>query len=164
MQYLLIANPENRRAAYFAEACARMGFPPPRLVPWIDALQEDTPLERKFERVDRIRIESPGENFPVERCLLELGFPACKAEECYPCLSPADASNLTQVHGRVYFQRQWQHGWLAALERIRGAASASGVPFVNHPDEIGVLFDKHATEGAAGTRGCSHNSNGAWDL
>ena len=144
--FALIANPENRRAAFFAEACQEMGCPAPRVLPWREVLQDDYPLEQNLAGVDALRIESPGEDFGVERQLLEMGSQAAGREGLWPSISREEASQLQEDHGRLRLQRQWYHGWLAALARIRRVTDAAGLPLMNRTEDIAVAFDKLATQ------------------
>jgi glutathione synthase/RimK-type ligase-like ATP-grasp enzyme len=149
---ILIANPENRRAGYFADACRRRGLPEPRVLPWRDVLRPGYPLAAELAGGAWLRIESPGENFQVERELLRLGSPATAAEGGWPSLAAPEAATLAEDHGRLRFQRQWYHGWVAALKSIR-AAALTELPMMNPPEEIGVLFDKAATQHRLATAG-----------
>ncbi len=144
--FALIANPENRRAAFFAEACQELGCPAPRVLPWREVLQDEYPLEANLAGVGALRIESPGENFGVERQVLEMGSQAASREGLWPWISREEASRLEEDHGRLRLQRQWYHGWLAALAKIRTVTDAAGLPLMNRTEDIAVAFDKLATQ------------------
>lgn len=142
----LIANPENRRAASFSDACRRCGLTDPLVLPWSEVLRDDFPLQKRLAGAGGLRIESAGENFEVERRLIGLGCDAARAENAWSWMTAGDVEVLENWHGRLRLQRQWYHGWLAALSKIDAAARACGVAMMNAPSEIAVAFDKASTQ------------------
>lgn len=122
MKFTLICNPENRRATYFDEACERLGLPSPEVVSWETLLGAETIPEFS---TDAIRIESPGENWIVERRLIERG---------------GGPLGLAEDHGRVRCQVPWFRGWQTTLDEI--AARNQSIRFMNEPAEIAAMFDK----------------------
>ncbi|MCB9764814.1 MAG: STM4014 family protein [Alphaproteobacteria bacterium] len=125
----LLANPENRRAAFFLDAAARCGLPAPTVLAWRDLL-DGAPLPD----AEALRIDSPGEDFGVWRRLVERG---------------GGPAGLTVDPGRIRHSAAWYRGLLTALRPLR----AFGGLLLNDPDEIEVLFDKrlcHARLVAAG--------------
>lgn len=129
MKILNICNPQNRRAQFFREACERLGLPSPKELAWIDFIsnQEAQPA---FAGIDLIRIESPGEDFEVEKKLIELGG------------GPTD---LEYDLGRVRYQPEWYRGWCQQLRRLQTLVG-DRIPFINHPADIETLFDKWASQ------------------
>ena len=123
MKFTLICNPENRRAEFFRQACERLGLPAPNMVAWETVLGEGT-VPPEFAS-DAIRIESPGENFEVERLLIEKG---------------GGPKRLTDDHGRIRQQVPWYAGWKAVLGEL--ADRHSKTVFMNDPLEIAEMFDK----------------------
>lgn len=144
--FVLIANPENRRVAFFREACSHLGLPEPRILPWSEVLHDDFPLDECLSHTGGLRIESPGENFDVERQLIQLGSTAAQAENLWPWISADESEQLEDHPGRVRLQRQWYHGWSAALAKVDSAARRCGVEIMNLPSEIALAFDKAATQ------------------
>lgn len=145
MRFLLIANPENRRAEYFLEACARLDLPSPKVVSWLEVLRGEWAVDTDWDTVDAVRIESPGENFLVERQLIARGAEAAEAEEKFPWLREVEALRMAEEHGRLRLGRQWFHGWILALAEIR-ASIPDTVKVMNAPEEIGMMFDKLASQ------------------
>lgn len=138
---LLLGNPESRRVALFQEALARRGRPPAQVLPWLTLLTDPAALSARWAPGALLRIESPGEDFEVERRLLALG--AAVEDAPGPArLSAQEALALPYERGRIYSPRQWFLGFRRALEQI--AARWPG-PVMSHPDEIAVMFDKRAT-------------------
>src|SRR5689334_22693286 len=79
MRFVVVGNPANRRIAFFEQAVSRLGHRPPRVVAYRDilknpALLQDV-LQAESELADAerstvvLRVDSPGEDFDVERCL-----------------------------------------------------------------------------------------------
>jgi len=116
------------------------------VLPWAEVLRADFPLADALSKAGGLRLESPGENFGVERRLIELGAREAEREGIWPWLSAEAAAGLMEDHGRLRWQRQWYHGWVAALNGIGEAARAAGVPVMNEPEDIAVMFDKAATQ------------------
>lgn len=142
----LIANAANRRAICFRNACRSSGFPDPMVLPWQEVLHDGFPLQDRLADAGSLRIESPGEDFGVERRLIGLGSDASRIEDVWPRISAAAAEALEEDHGRLRLQRQWYHGWLVALAKIESAAKACGIPVMNVPSEIALAFDKECTQ------------------
>lgn len=139
MRFAVLGNPENRRVALFRAALAARGLPAAVEVAWIDLLAGRAPLDAVLAEVDVLRIESPGESFPVERELIALG-----ADSPGAALSADAARALEEDLGRVRHSRQWFSGFGAILRRIAGALEAADVPALIAPAEITLMFDKPA--------------------
>jgi glutathione synthase/RimK-type ligase-like ATP-grasp enzyme len=142
----LIANPANRRAIFFRDACRSSGFPDPLVLSWQEVLNDDFPLQKHLEGADTLRIDSPGEDFGVEQHLISLGSDASRCENVWPWVSVSAAMALDEEPGRLRLQRQWYHGWVAALAKIESAAKACKIPIMNASSEIALAFDKDGTQ------------------
>lgn len=119
----LIGNPENRRIRDFQNAVEGSGRPRPPCLAYTDLLRDEATLGR-FE-VDLLRIDSPGENEAVARALIARG-----GGPAHPDLE----------FGEIRFLREYHQGFceiLAAIER-------SGIPCLNSPADICMMFDKWA--------------------
>lgn len=137
----IVGNPENRRVAFFQRALGRRGMAPAVVVAYRDLLSGRSP----FDEVPRgafLRIESPGENFEVERGLLSLG--AARAErEGSPHLGAKDLAGLKEDRGRVLFPRQWYLGYCACLRSLDAAVAARGdLIALSNAADIAVMCDK----------------------
>lgn len=119
----LIGNPENRRIVDFQRACTELGYEPPRCLSYEELLAEPSALEQ-FE-VDRIRIDSPGENEAVTQALIALGG------------GPQEAQ---LEFGEIGYLSEYHHGFCRLMERI----SEQGFHCLNAPPEIVTMFDKWA--------------------
>lgn len=123
MKFFHICNPENRRAEYLRSACQRLDLAPPIEIAWQELLENRTVFSPSHD--DVIRLESPGENFEVEKRLVERGN------------GPKD---LDFDHGRLRFQTEWFAGWQSLLKEI--SEQAGDATFFNHPADITTMFDK----------------------
>jgi hypothetical protein len=87
-----------------------------------------------------VRIESPGQDFEVERALLALGADAVDDEAC---LSHQAVGRLTFERGRILYPRQWYLGYCEALQLIARQLGECPPHYqMNSPDEIALMFDK----------------------
>lgn len=66
VRFAVVGNPENRRAALFADAVRAAGLPAPRMVPWERVLRSGG---AEFAADETVRLDSPGENQEVDRLL-----------------------------------------------------------------------------------------------
>lgn len=140
LRVALIANPDNRRAGYFVEACRKFGAEP-RIISWLSYLSD---RDCELPEADLLRIESPGENFEVERALIALGADDCRAEGRFPCL--AEGQPLSGEPGVIQFQRQWFLGFSQVLDRLsEKLQTRTALRVMNTPEDIRVMFDKIAT-------------------
>ncbi|MBL8813688.1 MAG: STM4014 family protein [Planctomycetaceae bacterium] len=129
----IIGNPENRRVTFCSEDARRLGWQV-RIVPWIELLNtsEETWASRIAASI--IRIESPGENSAVERCLISRGANATSADACL---------QFSGEYGRIESMADWFAGFCHVLEALaRSNRDEQHGRWMNHPDDIMVMFDK----------------------
>lgn len=132
-RFVIVGNPQNRRVTLFAEALAEAGQPPPEVVPWIELVRDASRLRAVDSGPALVRVDSHGEDFAVERELLERG-------------GFADARTLEERRGEVIAPAASHRGFrraLAELSAIFGERPEWRV--LNLPDEIEELFDKRRT-------------------
>ena len=142
MHILLIGNPENRRVQLFGQAAGRLHLPVPEVVSYLDVLTGNTRLEDKLRPDTLLRIDSPGENFEVEKRLIALGATAAAESTGEHIPAPA-ALALEEDHGRIRYLRQWYLGYntlLTGWQRILQKTPA--VATLNTPAAIALMFDK----------------------
>ncbi|EFC46147.1 predicted protein [Naegleria gruberi] len=91
-----------------------------------------------------VRIDSPGENFFVERGLLSLGCEGINQEEFGTRVSEYDINNILAFDlGQVRYVRQWYLGFINALEQLFDILRGHGIrQFSSTLDEISSTFDK----------------------
>jgi glutathione synthase/RimK-type ligase-like ATP-grasp enzyme len=142
LRFFVIGNPENRRIAFFQAALRDAGMPPARVLSYRDLLacRDILPIELSLGMA--IRIESPGEDFEVDKSLLLAGVEGAAAEGC-PTIEPKEISRLELDRGLILYPRQWYLGYRTLLERLAEAFAATpGVVVLNQPNDIAVMFDK----------------------
>lgn len=89
-----------------------------------------------------VRIESPGENFEVEKGLLMAGESEARAESA-PCLSKEEVRGLSLDQGLILNPRQWHLGYCKLLNDIaRELGECSQITWMNRPADIVTMFDK----------------------
>jgi hypothetical protein len=140
-----IANPSSRRVALFQSALERSGQPPSTIVPYLDLLAGRIRLESVVREGSVLRVESPGQDFEVEKALLARG--AEVDDEPGPLrIGREEARRLPFDRGRIWFPRQWFLGFREALRLIdRQRAACPRHVAMNSPSEIAVMFDKPRT-------------------
>ncbi|WP_424949858.1 STM4014 family protein [Deinococcus sp.] len=70
---LLIGPPQGRRARAFQETLAGLGWPPARVVPYLDLMEGRVSLPGLVKAGTVVRFESPGEDTATELALIERG-------------------------------------------------------------------------------------------
>ena len=119
----LLGNPENRRIRDFQKAVEALGKRRPACLSYEDLLRNPDCLERFAP--DFLRIDSPGENEGVARSLIALG---------------GGPQGATLEFGEISFLKEYYRGFCTVLEWI----AQRGVPCLNSPYDIRVMFDKWA--------------------
>lgn len=142
-RFVIVGNPENRRVVLFQAALERFGLAPALVVPWLEVIQQRVAWERMISPGTVLRIDSPGENFGVERALLESGANLPDEWEHAPRLSRAHAAALLEDRGRIRHPRQWYRGFRAVLFRMEEALNACARHTRMHSAaDIALMFDK----------------------
>ncbi len=150
--WFLLGNPENRRVLLFQQALARNGLAPATVIAYDDLLSNGDLLENVPQRAI-LRLESPGENFSVERKLLAAGAEFAAAEGG-PSLAIEQALALPDDRGRILFPRQWYLGFIHACERWMGDAwNRKERRCTTCPDDLRVIFDKVLCQRAFAAKG-----------
>jgi hypothetical protein len=141
---VLVGHPGHKRVVLFQEALARRGLPPAHLISWREALTTASALRQAVEPGALVRLESPGQDFEVEKLLLAAGADAAETEDVNAgFLEAEEALRLSFERGRLLYPRQWYRGLRATLRRLAGElADLPNVSWMNHPDDIIILFDK----------------------
>ena len=144
LRFIVIGNPENRRITFFQAALQRFGLTPARVVSYLDLLGDRSDLSREIKGPALVRIESPGEDFEVEKALLLLGQQAAAAEGT-PFLDADEIRRLGFDKGLILYPRQWYLGFRKLLERLEAVLAANPeVLVLNPPGDVAVMFDKEA--------------------
>ncbi|MGH7172699.1 MAG: STM4014 family protein, partial [Gemmataceae bacterium] len=141
---VLVGHPGHKRVTLFQEALVRRGLPSAHLVSWREVMTTAGALRQAVGPGALVRLESPGQDFEVERLLLAAGAAAAETEDVAASFLPADeALRLPFDRGRLLYPRQWYRGLRATLERLADElADHPNLRWMNHPDDIVILFDK----------------------
>ncbi len=133
---------------------------------WRDYLSDPATLSAVFDHLTQassesspatLRIESPGEDFDVERLLLSWGAsePSPETPFCQR-ISSVDALQLELDRGRLAYLRQWYLGFRKALQLAAHTIverADTRLSVMNGIHEILVMFDKAQTHQALGRAG-----------
>jgi glutathione synthase/RimK-type ligase-like ATP-grasp enzyme len=142
LRFLVIGNPENRRNEFFQTALRKHGLPPAEVLSYIDLLSGSVNLPVNLESKTVVRIESPGENFAVDKAILLAGVEAAIAEGS-PVIEPEVIRLLKFDRGLILYPRQWYLGYRVLLGQLAvQLAQIPGVQLLNQPADIVVMFDK----------------------
>lgn len=146
--YVLIANPGSARARLFADA-VRAESPSSRLtiIPWLSIARGEFDLAARLPHGCVLRIDSAGQDFEVERALLELGYhERCNQRGDGELIEPNAICALAEERGRILAPRQLHLGFLRALDRIEAAlGTRHDIVAMTSPAAIRELFDKRVT-------------------
>jgi glutathione synthase/RimK-type ligase-like ATP-grasp enzyme len=138
LNFVIIANPENRRVGFFQEALERCGLAPATVVSYSDLIAFRDSLERFDAPNTIIRFDSPERNFEVDKAIIAAGADVEDGGK-HQRISAADAVNLEFDKGLILYHRQWYLGWRSLLQRWETQLRS---PTMNHPQEIAAMFDK----------------------
>jgi len=125
MRFLVLGNPENRRVAFFREACRQEGLAEPKIISWESYFKETSAFLEALSQCDAFRIESPGENFDVEQAIVTKG----------------GGPPLSEDHGRLRFLPEWYRGWSETLNELQ-VTIGSHIRVMNPPLDIRRMFHK----------------------
>ncbi|MBL4850515.1 MAG: STM4014 family protein [Planctomycetes bacterium] len=142
MRFLVVGNPENRRLTAFAAAVHAAGHEAD-LLSWSDLLRGRADLKERAEGAV-VKLDSPGEDFEVERRLIALGAEVEDRE--HPdaeFVSAGHALDLPPDRGRIRYARQWYRGFQQLLRTCaRDFVAAPPQLLFNRPATIALQFDK----------------------
>lgn len=137
---IIIGNPENRRVTLFQEELKKKGLPQAEVIPYLSLLKKEISLSDYLQPKSLVRIDSPGENFQVEREIIALGE-ICEGRDI-------GASALEESLGEIRYPSLWFSGFKTLMNSIlREVENCSPEHrWYNHPDEIVTMFDKSGTK------------------
>jgi glutathione synthase/RimK-type ligase-like ATP-grasp enzyme len=138
LNFVTIANPENRRLGFFQQALEHCNLPPATVVNYADLIAGKDTLER-FDTPNTIaRFDSPERNFEVDKAIIAAGANVPDSGR-HQRISAAEAMLLEFDKGRILYPRQWYLGWRDLLQQWHRQLPC---PTMNHPSEIAAMFDK----------------------
>lgn len=139
--YFCLWNPESPRAVCFTAAVFDRSGEWPRSMSWADFLQGGPLPSATAQTI--VRIESPGKNWEVEKALLKRGAEHMTAGGL-DHLSWEEACALEDDPGRVNASRQHHLGFQDCLDEVQRHFQDSSARWMQHPEDIAVMCDKHA--------------------
>lgn len=143
LTFILLGNPENRRVHFFQNALARFDQPPAAIISWLALLRNQVHLEAILRPGVVLRIDSPGENFEVEKLLLEIGENEPDDRETLSRISQKKIRRLIYEKGRILYPRQWYLGFCKMLRKVQAVLQTIPDIRVTHPpSDIEIMFDK----------------------
>jgi hypothetical protein len=143
LTFVLLGNPENRRVHFFQNALARFNQPSATVISWLDLLRNRVQLKTILQPRHVLRIDSPGENFEVDKLFLEIGENETDEVGNPPRISRKKIRRLTSEKGRIFYPRQWYLGFRKILWEIQAVLQTIPDIRVTHPpSDIEIMFDK----------------------
>ena len=137
--WIILGNLENRRVEFFQQALTSFSLPPAQTIAYTDFLAGE-PLSLPEHSI--VRIESPGENFDVEKRLLAAGLEDAQREGS-PTIEGRQLQDLEFDRGLILHPRQWYLGFRRVLTEL-AARLPAGSRWMNDPQDIACMFDKPA--------------------
>ena len=142
-QWVVLGNPEHRRVRFFQEALAHFGQTPARVCAWLDVAREPARFAASLTPGTLLRIDSPGENFAVDKLFLTFGAYEPDEDGTAARLTPRAIARLEEDRGRILLPRQWFLGWRLALKQLDAELqTVQGVVVTPAPADILLLCDK----------------------
>ncbi len=135
----LIGNLESRRTRFFVESVKRFEFKW-QIVSWERLLSGADEWVQGIEDGSSIRLDSPGQNFAVEKALLRWGID--ERETRFTRISAQQLEKLPYEKGRVLALDQWYAGWQKVLKYLEASLRGRSVSYFNPPSDVGAMFDK----------------------
>ncbi len=125
----------------FQQALQSRGLPPAAVASYHGLLTGQEFLENLPQRA-MIRVDSPGENFAVEKLLLAAGADAAEHEGS-PFLPAKLTATLSEDRGRVLYPRQWYLGYIALCAKwFESITANSQATLTTSADNLRIQFDK----------------------
>ena len=119
--FAVIGDPSSKRVELFQAALGRLGRPPARVVPYGDLIAGRAALGDVVRRGDVVRIDSPDQDFEVERALLALGAGVEDEDGEYARATRRAVGALAFDSGAIPVSRTFSSIWAASK---RGSDSA----------------------------------------
>jgi hypothetical protein len=150
--WVIIGNPENRRVSLFQQALARCGHPPASVLSYYGLLTGQETIESIPDDAI-VRIESPGENFAVEKLLLAAGIERA-ALESSPVATREELRELAEDRGLIFHPRQWYLGFISSWTNWFESAPLKAARAVTTTAcDLQIIFDKLLCHGACSSVG-----------
>jgi len=138
LNFIVIANPENRRVGFLQQALAHFSLPPAIVVDYADLIAGRETLTRFQSPNTIIRFDSPERSFDIDKAIITAGANVADAGN-HQRINPEEAAKLDFDKGRILYPRQWYLGWRHLLQQWEKQLQS---PTMNHPQDIIAMFDK----------------------
>jgi hypothetical protein len=150
--WVIVGNPENRRVTLFQLALASRGCPPAKVLSY-EGLLTGRETIASIPRGAIVRIESPGENFAVEKLLLAAGADDAEREGS-PFASIERLRDLSEDRGLILYPRQWYLGFISSCTRwFEAAATSADCTITTNASNLKIVFDKRLCHAACTSSG-----------
>ncbi|WP_375510739.1 STM4014 family protein [uncultured Nostoc sp.] len=148
LNFILIANPENRRVGFFQQALTHFNLPPATVVDYADLISGKQTLAQFNAPNTIIRFDSPEKNFDIDKAIIGEGSSEWGVGNGeifnHQRISKEAATKLEFDKGLILYPRQWYLGWRYLLQKWESQLTPLQGYFMNHPQDIAVMFDKPA--------------------
>lgn len=138
LNFVIIANPENRRVGFLQQALANFNLPHATVISYSDLIAERDSLERFKAPSTIIRFDSPEKNFDIDKAIIAAGAEVSDDGQ-HQRISAADTAKLEFDKGLILYPRQWYLGWRNLLQKWEKQLQCQ---MMNHPQDIAVMFNK----------------------
>lgn len=138
LNFVIVANPENRRVGFLQQALAHFNLPSATVISYTDLIAQKDTLERFNALNTIIRFDSPERNFEIDKAIIAAGAEVTDDGK-HQQISAADATKLEFDKGLILYPRQWYLGWRNLLQQWEKQLQCQTM---NHPQDIAVMFDK----------------------
>lgn len=137
LNFVVIANPENRRVGFLQQALAHFNLPLATVVSYADLIAGNETLSRFDATNTIIRFDSPEKNFDIDKAIIATGAKVPDDGQ-HQRISAAASAQLEFDKGLILYPRQWYLGWRYLLQQWEQLQCQT----MNHPQDIAVMFDK----------------------
>ena len=137
--FVIIANPENRRVSFLQQALEHFNLPPAKVITYADLIAGKEKLDCFNSPNHIIRFDSPERNFETEKAVLAMG---ADIPGSHKRIGKEDLVNLEFEKGRIRYPRQWYLGWKYLLQQWEKQIQCR---VMNSSADIITMFDKPAS-------------------
>ena len=139
---LVLAPPQSRRLKAYQASLRRYGLDEARVLSYHDYLNQDMCLRDVMSPTTLLRIESPDEDFEIEKRLLARGDVVDEESSAYHRVSAQEARQLGFDKGLILPSRQWYLGFRELLKGVQDCLGNASSHVMNQPLDILEMFDK----------------------
>lgn len=138
LNFVVIANPENRRVGFLQQALADFNLPLATVLSYADLIAGNETLSKFAATNTIIRFDSPEKNFNIDKAIIATGAKVPDDGQ-HQRINATEAAQLEFDKGLILYPRQWYLGWRYLLQQWEKQLQCQTM---NHPQDIAVMFDK----------------------